>query len=326
MNELQNDLLKNVEKLQKELTEIKDKANKQQAELLLVNTKYRESCQQVKDLEKTKQLDDMSMTSLKYIKEESAKEILKLNQQVSTLKLDLLAEKQLRRIHQTELHKFDPTNANYNAKNIAREDEQNSDVAANQPINYSITPFWLMKNEADSCETNKKSAKNDKPYIIPSKIQKSCDSKFNTRPSKFKQFSSPSQKRNFDFNFNPIPSSSTEKTSESSNQVITAPQEIQPQASSSPITETKESSLNTSEWPKLLSFNFSNADSTSFSSLFRFGTPGSPSTTTAAFPTASTSSGVTSNRQQQSKTPPSTPFRTYRDFRQSIDSPRVSDR
>lgn len=96
--------------------------------------------------------------------------------------LDLLAEKQLRRIHQTTLNKFDADNADYNTSTILNDEnllkrQEEGDGEANK--NYSITPFWKLSCEANSANAKKDppSKESSKPYVIPSKIQKAGDNK-----------------------------------------------------------------------------------------------------------------------------------------------------
>ncbi|XP_070497702.1 E3 ubiquitin-protein ligase trul-1-like [Chironomus tepperi] len=170
---LHNDLLKANESLTNELENIKEKSRKQESELLEINAKYRESSEKNKKLERDRQLDEMALAGLRMIKDESAKELLKLNTQMNTLKLDLLAERQLRRVHQTTLHKLEPSNENYDIRSITVDEDPVESTATN----YNITPFWQLNPEAAKNET----IKNDHPFIIPSKIQKANENKLSTK-------------------------------------------------------------------------------------------------------------------------------------------------
>lgn len=165
-NDLHNELLKSNEQLSKELDEFRDKANAVEKELIDTKVKYRALSEKVKNLERTKQIDDMMLASLRTIKEDSAAEIVKLNRQMSTMKLDLLAEKELRRIHQQTLHKLDPLNENYDLKNVSA-DEGTKDSS------YSLP--WLEISIQPSSSSN--SVKKDQNYVIPSKIQKANNDK-----------------------------------------------------------------------------------------------------------------------------------------------------
>lgn len=176
MNDLHNELIKSNEKLQEELKDVKTKAHKQEAELLEVTKKYRDTKESLTKLERTKQTDDMTITLLKSAKDDAVREIAKLNSQLNTLKLDLLAERQLRRLHQTTLHDLDSKNENYDIKTV--------DVEApvcDQTANFKITPFWKLSSEPAAAESNP--PKKETPYIIPSKIQKS---NFDVNPTSMK--------------------------------------------------------------------------------------------------------------------------------------------
>lgn len=90
--------------------------------------------------------------------------------------MDLLAEKQLRRIHQTTLNKFDPKNVDYDTTSLLNDESitkrhEASIVPEDGNKNYTITPFWRLSCEANA--TKKEPPKDkSKPYVIPSKIQK----------------------------------------------------------------------------------------------------------------------------------------------------------
>lgn len=140
----------------------------------LLEISAKESLEKAKTLEKQKQLDDMAIAGFKGIKEELTKEIVKLNQNLKTLKLDLLAEKQLRRIHQTSLHSLDPQNENYNIANIIFDENKHNEIKPkyfeelNGPSS-TIVPFWKLSCEAKPANINFSESFS---YIIPSKIQK----------------------------------------------------------------------------------------------------------------------------------------------------------
>lgn len=73
--------------------------------------------QQLKDankiLERNKKTDDMALAAFKALKQDSMIDITRLQAEVKSLKLDLLAERQLRRIYQGKLREFDPDNEDY---------------------------------------------------------------------------------------------------------------------------------------------------------------------------------------------------------------------
>ncbi|KAL7049691.1 hypothetical protein ACKWTF_003817 [Chironomus riparius] len=288
---LHNDLLKSNESLTKELDDIKDKSRKQEAELLEINAKFRDSSDRIKKLERDRQLDEMALAGLRMIKDESVKEHMKLNAQLNTMKLDLLAEKQLRRVHQTTLHKLDPGNENYDIKSIAVDEHPVEQTASN----YDITPFWQLNPEAAKPEN----VKSDRPYLIPSKIQKANDIKLSTKkaenPVPKKRSSSREEADN-----GPSTSSNTIRFSfaENSNDQTSAPP-------SSSIVE------NAAARPKS-PFKFSFGSSSGFSSLFRFG-----GEFTAPEPSTS---------QQPASSSISSRLNLYRDNNKDLSNPRSSDR
>lgn len=127
-------------------------------------------------LKRQRQLDEMTIAGFKNIKDESASQIVKLNEALGNLKLDLLAEKQLRRIHQQSLHNFDPQNENYDTAKVD-ESRSRSNIFENSPeaspktLPRPIVPFWKLNCEAKPVLVNpKKSIQSS--YIIPNKIQK----------------------------------------------------------------------------------------------------------------------------------------------------------
>lgn len=88
--------------------------------------------------------------------------------------LDLLAEKQLRRIHQTTLSTLEPENPNYDILKILNDESlvQKSTLNDDKNRHYSITPFWQLNCEAAGAIPKDTSKEKNKPYVIPSKIQK----------------------------------------------------------------------------------------------------------------------------------------------------------
>lgn len=264
---------------------IKDKSKNQEAELLEINAKFRDLSEKLKKLERDRQLDEMALAGLRMIREESAKEIMKLNTQMNTMKLDLLAEKQLRRVHQTTLHQLDPSNENYDIKSIAV-DEHPVESAA---TNYSITPFWQLNSEATKAETVKK----DRPYLIPSKIQKSNDNKLSTSKKR-------SSSRE-EINSGPSTSGQTIRFSfaENSNAQTSAPCSVT--ASDNAVSQPK------------TSFKFNFGTTSGFSSLFRFG--GNDLAATEQPSSQQPVSSSVSNR-----------LNVYRDNQTEPSNPRASER
>lgn len=169
------DVLKTNEELTKEMKKLQEATRNAEEKLREMESAVKNANGKSKFLERQKQLDDMAIAGLKDIKDESTKEIIKLNGWMKSLKLDLLAEKQLRRMLQQKLHDIDPQNENYNTANIlideSRINETSMDVEA--PTFRPIVPFWKLNCEAKKAEKETKSFKT--PYIIPSKIQRATN-------------------------------------------------------------------------------------------------------------------------------------------------------
>lgn len=177
-----DEILKNNEETLEKLKKAEERSNKFEAEfrrLYAMSSKF-------KALERQKQLDDMAISGLKSIKADSTKEILKLNQRINTLKLDLLAERQLRRTHQMSLHEFDPQNGDYDMASVDVGERDTSSVAAvngngdsdrplimlNESSQIVNKSFWNLNCEAAPATTETPSSSQTKPHIYPSKIQK----------------------------------------------------------------------------------------------------------------------------------------------------------
>lgn len=125
--------------------------------------------------EHQKQLDDLSIAGLNKIKESSSKDIVRQNQVIQTLKLDLLAERQLRRTMQLTLRNLDPDNDDYNCANLIIEDssQATSSFNFNDTTEANIKPFWKYTCEPKP-EVKESLTKQSTSYIIPNKIQKAA--------------------------------------------------------------------------------------------------------------------------------------------------------
>lgn len=170
-----------IEEILKTNDELSEKCISTQNKSQQLDDQLKEALKKLKLLEIQREMDLMAIAGLKSIKEESAKEIIKLTGWINTLKLDLLAEKQLRRIHQLSLKGLDPHNENYNIENV-NIDEPKSKDPTNQlkeivtaSTSCSIIPFWKLNCESskpiDEIVSQLKSSASSS-YIIPSKIQK----------------------------------------------------------------------------------------------------------------------------------------------------------
>jgi hypothetical protein len=192
VEDLHNELLRNNEKLLKEIRELKSKFNWQKSELESSLQKQKDIAAKLKEYERTKQLNDIEITSLHMIKKDCVGEIIKIKQENETLKLDLLAERQLRRFMQKELHKFDRDDENYNTKQIAiNSNEETQSHYESLFKKYNISPFLLPSkptkafakelnndDEGKEGERSKDSfveTKDTLSYNVPNKIFKDCN-------------------------------------------------------------------------------------------------------------------------------------------------------
>lgn len=159
-----------------------ERANKFESKFRDLEAAHTPMVCKVQTLERQKQLDDMAISGLKSIKEDSSNAIVKLNQKINTLKLDLLAERVIRRKQQTSLHEFDPQNEDYNIASIDSDDPIVAAAVANgsgdiiRPLRLSTKS--VMKTPVDlNCEappapSNQPISSQVKLYVVPSKIQK----------------------------------------------------------------------------------------------------------------------------------------------------------
>lgn len=150
--------------------------------LTQMEAKLKVSTERTKILERQKQLDDMAIAGLKSLKDDSIKEIVKLNGSIKNLKLDYLAEKQLRRIHQQSLHTLDPDNENYNTDIIQIDEPKLNGIpegrkSIGELVDTSETPSikspWNLNCEAKPAKNE--SVKPNTSYNIPVKIQKASN-------------------------------------------------------------------------------------------------------------------------------------------------------
>jgi hypothetical protein len=213
-----DDILKTNDELTHALNEAKEKSIQLEIELRETQAKLRESSANEKKLERQKQIDDMTIAGISGIKNESTKEIIKLNQQVNTLKLDLLAEKQLRRIHQVSLHDLKPDDDNYNPRSI-RVDETDCSIF---PSTHSIVngdPSKISNFISNQKIVVPDQPKDTKPYIIPSKIQKSSNKEIAIKAGRLMNFKNhrsiwnKSDKKPVGFQFLPPTTASQSSTS-----------------------------------------------------------------------------------------------------------------
>jgi hypothetical protein len=161
-----DEILKTNDDLMENFRLEREKTAKLRVDLQMTEAQLRQVTDCKKVLERQKQIDDMTLAGLKTIKDGSANEIIKLNKLVHTLKLDLLAEKQLRRTLQQKLHGLDPKDDNFNTGSVNLDEESTSSMETNTPWSVSspIVPFWKLHSEPKPVEP--------KPYVIPQKIQK----------------------------------------------------------------------------------------------------------------------------------------------------------
>lgn len=235
-----DDILKANEQIIKELKKEKEKHVTMEIKFKEMELKLTESTDRTKFLERQKQLDDMAIAGLKSIKEDSTKEILKLSGSIKNLRLDYLAEKQLRRIHQQSLHNLDPDNENYNT-DVIQSEEPKQNMITNGELPFTQSNFsFIMKNFFDDkslesspgnkiaspwnlldCEAKpaeKDAGKPNSAYIVPNKIQKaSKDPRLHKSPNRFSFTKKTAENKKADpviaYNFRPNSSSSPASTS-----------------------------------------------------------------------------------------------------------------
>lgn len=185
-----------INSLTKLFFEIDDnKANLNLEEILKTNDelsqKLKDEQEKCKELERRKQLDEMAIAGLNAIKKDSQQKIVELNHWIKTLKLDLLAEKQLRRIHQLSLQDFDPQNENYNTANIKLEvlpEPVNALEALPKPTNGPLEFSLQLNCEAKVVDNGAAKSSATAPYIVPSKIQKAGRDSIKLGPDKMQAY------------------------------------------------------------------------------------------------------------------------------------------
>jgi hypothetical protein len=165
------DILKTNDGLTQEMKKIIDEDTKLRRDNAQLKNKLAEQSKALSDLSRQKDLDDMAISGFKSLKLEATNEIVKLKETVESLKLDLLAEKQLRRIHQQTLHSLDPENENYNIDTITERVGTSSSESCGvaRLVNFEV-PFWKLSCEAKPVPEPSKS--NWTPHVIPKKMMK----------------------------------------------------------------------------------------------------------------------------------------------------------
>lgn len=177
------DILNTNDGLSKEVSQFRKQTAELQTRVTESEAKLKETNERIKLLERQKQLDDMALAGFRTIKTDATNEILKMRKELSTLKLDLLAERQLRRLNQQTLRVLDPENEDYNPNTIKAEDVKvdselsgavggvsNAMDTSAAYTNFSV-PFWKLNCEAKPVIGKTSEAR---AYLIPSKIQKAA--------------------------------------------------------------------------------------------------------------------------------------------------------
>lgn len=108
------DILNTNEELAKKVKQLEATNSGQNLEIQESRIKIQQLSDAIKIHERNKRTDDMALSAYKALKQETMIHSTKLEEEVKYLKLDLLAERELRRIHQSKLREFDPQNDNYN--------------------------------------------------------------------------------------------------------------------------------------------------------------------------------------------------------------------
>lgn len=148
-----------------DLNELKENFSKQEAQLIITRNELKAAQDRIKALEYQKQIHDLNMSSTNALKTEAMKEIIKLKDFIHSYKLDLMAERHLRRIYQLKLHEHEPDNENFEPSSVELDEsnilEQTPKIPepaktdlGNSLLN-PVTPFWNIQT---------------KPYKIPHKM------------------------------------------------------------------------------------------------------------------------------------------------------------
>lgn len=205
-----DELLKSSEVLSKNLKESEQKRTMLEQERNEKEAKLKEATDKIKTTERQIQMDRMALAGYKSLKDETMKEIFKLKEENHHLKLDLLAERQLRKIHQTSLHNFDPQNKEYDVSAVKAVNDSFGDTVS------SSLPFLNLSVEAKPSTSDSAMARVETTsYNVPSKIQKankdtnrSGRQSDQVKPIGF-QFAPPTNLTSTEHSYNAQPSSST---------------------------------------------------------------------------------------------------------------------
>lgn len=111
-------LLNTNESQAKRISQLESTVSAQNLELQESKIKIQQLSDANKAHERNKKADDMALAAFKALKHDSMLDITRLQTEVKNLKLDLLAERELRRIHQGRLRGFDPQNDDYNPDSV----------------------------------------------------------------------------------------------------------------------------------------------------------------------------------------------------------------
>ena len=170
-----DEILTNNEKLTKQVKELENKFTKLGTEARDSQVKLKEANEKSKIYERQIQLDNMALAGFKSLKEDAMKEIMKLNEQINNLKLDLLAEKQLRRSFQKTLHGFDPLNENYDTASLETASNHNNGPSTVDTFEPASSVTMMQLDVEAKPGKAEKAPEVHSTFVIPKKIQKSGD-------------------------------------------------------------------------------------------------------------------------------------------------------
>lgn len=108
------DILNTNDELTKKMNKLEGTNSAQNLVIQENQIRMKELSEAIRLSESNKSLEAMALSGYKALHGETMVKMTELQEEVKVLKLDLMAERELRRIHQGKLRQFDPKNDNYN--------------------------------------------------------------------------------------------------------------------------------------------------------------------------------------------------------------------
>lgn len=173
-----DEILKNNEELTKTLQDENKKFIEAQGKLVADKDKIEELTKKIKELEFQTRTDAASIAGLRDLRSELSTQVIKSRDICNNLKMDLLAERQLRRNLQLKLRELQPDDDNYNINKIddneyttkpSQSNDELNGVSSSSPFPQVASPFTLGRE----IKTNPKPSEPEKrQYSIPNKLIK----------------------------------------------------------------------------------------------------------------------------------------------------------